>query len=156
MGEAWRQLAQQRGLSILELNQYSETHPLDEQMDQVLIDLATAPEPIIFDSRLAWHFVPQSFKVYLTVSPEVAAARIFNDQQRSGAESYQDLAQAYQQIVARRQSENQRYQQKYGIDCASPANYDLVVDTSDLTPAVVAKIIEESFKTWQAAKKPEN
>ena len=131
MGEAWRQLAEKYQLTILELNKYSETHPLDEEMDRTMAALSDAPESIIFDSRLAWYFIPNSFKIHLTVDPEIAARRIFNDKRRGDAEEYLSVAEAKQKILERKQSENLRYLNKYGIDCSKLANYNLVIDTTN-------------------------
>ncbi|TCL57455.1 cytidylate kinase [Hydrogenispora ethanolica] len=148
MGEAWRKLAEDRGMTILELNQYSETHPLDEEMDEAMAKMGKAEEQIIFDSRLGWHFVPHSFKVHLTVDPRAAASRIFNDRRRGDAEEYASVDEAMQKILERHQSEKQRYLQKYGIDCTNPANYHLIIDTTHQTPEAVAESIIGRFRSW--------
>jgi cytidylate kinase len=145
MGEAWRKLAEERGMTILELNQYSETHPLDEEMDRNMAEMGRTPERIIFDSRLAWHFVPHSLKVHLTVDPRVAAERIYNDRRRGDAEEYASVEEALQKIRDRKESEKTRYLKKYGIDNTNLANYDLVIDTSERTPEEIAGIIVAAF-----------
>lgn len=147
MGEAWRNLAAKYNMSILELNQYSETHPLDEEMDQSMAAMAGAPQNIIFDSRLAWHFIPNSFKIHLTVDPMIAATRIFNDK-RGNAEGYADIAEAYEKINQRRISENNRYIHKYHLDCSALEHYDLVVDTSHAPPESISSIIIAKFNNW--------
>jgi cytidylate kinase len=147
MGEAWRSLAAKYNMSILELNKYSETHPLDEEMDQAMAAKAGALQNIIFDSRLAWHFIPQSFKIHLTVDPMIAATRIFNDK-RGDAEDYVDVTEAYQKINQRRISENNRYIHKYGIDCSQLNHYNLVVDTSHASPESIATLIIHKFDDW--------
>jgi cytidylate kinase len=141
MGEAWRKLAEKYQMNILELNQYSETHPLDEEMDQTMAKMADAPENIIFDSRLAWYFIPHSLKIHLTVAPQIAAERIFQDKRRGDAEEYGSVAEAQAKILARKKSETQRYLQKYGIDCSDFNNYDLTIDTSQLRPEQVVDSI---------------
>jgi cytidylate kinase len=147
MGEAWRSLAAKYNMTILELNKYSETHPLDEEMDQAMTAAAGAPHNIIFDSRLAWHFIPNSFKIHLTVDPMIAATRIFNDK-RGEAEGYADVTEAYEKINQRRISENVRYIQKYGLDCSQLDHYNLVVDTSHASPESIAAVIITKFQNW--------
>ncbi len=147
MGEAWRKLAAKHNMTILELNTYSETHPLDEEMDQAMAAMANEPQNIIFDSRLAWHFIPGSFKVHLTVDPQIAAARIFHDK-RGEAEGYADINEAFIKINQRKISENNRYLQKYGIDCSQYSNYDLVVDTGHAAPESIATLITAEFTAW--------
>lgn len=146
MGEAWRTLAAKYKMTILELNKYSESHSLDEEMDQVMATMAGIPQNIIFDARLAWHFIPNSFKIHLTVNPLIAAARIFNDK-RGEAEGYTDVTETYEKVKQRKISENNRYIQKYGLDCSQYRNYDLIVDTSH-APESIAALIIAKFNTW--------
>ncbi len=147
MGEAWRGLAAKYNMSILELNKYSETHPLDEEMDQTMAAMADSPQNLIFDSRLAWHFIPNSFKVHLTVDSMIAAERIFNDK-RGEAEGYTDITEAYQKLYQRKISENNRYTQKYGIVCDEDSNYNLLIDTSHASPESIARLITVKFQQW--------
>lgn len=143
-----REIAAKHGMTTLELNEYTLTHPeIDDEIDGRVAELQHSPEGLIFDSRLAWHFAPQSFKVYLRVDPDEAARRIFRDQRSS--EKYQSLEEAKQQILARRQSELLRFKQYYNIDYADLHNYDIVVDTSYQPPAEVCETIIHSFEKWR-------
>lgn len=147
MGEAWRSLAAKYKMTILELNKFSESHSLDEEMDHLMAAMAGVSQNIIFDARLAWHFIPNAFKVYLTVNPMIAAARIFNDQ-RGEAEGYTDVTEAYEKINQRKISENNRYIHKYGLDCSQYHHYDLVVDTSHAPPESITTLIMAKFNAW--------
>jgi CMP/dCMP kinase len=149
MGEAWRQLAEKYHMTILELNKYSETHPLDEEMDHAMAEMADALANIIFDSRLAWHFIPHSFKVHLIVDLQIAALRVFNDK-RGEAEGYSSLEEAREKILQRKLSEGNRYLLKYGIDCSKLSNYDLVIDTSYATPPSIAALILKKLQLWES------
>jgi cytidylate kinase len=143
-----REIAAKYGMTTLELNEYTRTHPeIDEEIDGRVSELENSSESLIFDSRLAWHFAPHSFKVYLTVDPDVAAARIFKDQRAS--EKYQTVEEAKKQILARRQSELQRFKEYYNIDYADLNNYDVVVNTSHRQPDDVCETIIHSFEMWR-------
>ncbi|MEM7041036.1 MAG: hypothetical protein AAF570_28995, partial [Bacteroidota bacterium] len=96
---------------------------------------------------LAWFFMPASFKVFLKVPVEVAAARIMGDASRK-REKYRDLAHAVEDLTARKASENRRFLDKYNADCANMDNFDCVIDTSKFTPEEVGKQIVESFRAW--------
>jgi CMP/dCMP kinase len=146
-GHIQREIAHKYGMTTLELNEYTRTHPeIDDEIDGRVSELEKSPESLIFDSRLAWHFAPRSFKVYLMVDPDEAARRIFRDQRCS--EKYQSLEEAKQQILARRQSELQRFKDYYHIDYADLHNYDIVVDTSHQPPDEVCGTIIRSFEKW--------
>jgi cytidylate kinase len=147
-GHIQRDIAHKHGMTTLELNEYTRTHPeIDDEIDGRVSELGNSTESLIFDSRLAWHFAPHSFKVYLTVDPDEAARRIFKDQRYS--EKYQTVEEAKQQILARRQSELQRFKEYYHIDYADLHNYDIVVDTSHHPPSEVCETIIRSFEKWK-------
>ena len=78
-GQAQRQIAEKMGISTLELNRLAVSDKtIDEQIDAVFKNPPWGDRPCVVDSRLAFHFLPESFKVCLKVSPDEAAKRVFN------------------------------------------------------------------------------
>ncbi|MCP4663341.1 MAG: AAA family ATPase [bacterium] len=147
-GQMQREIAARRGMSTLELNRYAETHPeIDEEIDSASRALRSKPEAFIIDSRIAWNFIPESFKVYLVVDVNIAASRILSDNIRQ-TESYEDLATAREDIRRRRRSEKDRFLEMYDIDLLDLNNYDLVVDTSCSSPQEIATVILRAFRSW--------
>lgn len=145
-GDLHRKIAAEKNMTTLELNQYSESHPeVDAQIDAELQQLRESPRSVVFDSRVAWHFVPQSFKIYLLADPEVAAQRIMTDPNRH-SEQYENREEAVQKIYKRKQSENRRFREKYHVDCSDLRNYDLIIDTSDVDPEPVAQLILKELR----------
>jgi len=141
IGLIQRSLAEKYGMDICTFNRYMETHPeIDEEIDTELARIGRRDEDMVLDSRMAWHFVPDSFKVYLTVQLDEAAGRIMQDQ-RGTVESYGNLDEAKKRLVERKQSENLRYVTKYGVDCSNLENYDLIIDTTNISPEAVAAAI---------------
>ena len=63
-----------------ELEKQSE---IDDRIDSYTIELNSSDKDYIVDSRLAWHFIPTSFKIYLSCDIRVAAIRISLDDSRS-------------------------------------------------------------------------
>lgn len=140
-GRIQRQLAQELGLDTLEMNRRADTDPsIDERIDGIFADLGKDPKGYIVDSRMAWFFLPASFKVYLQADVAVAAERILNDPNRK-SEEYETKEEAIEKILARKRSENARFLAKYGADGTNMDNFDLVVDTTNKTPEQVADII---------------
>lgn len=145
-GRIQRQLAEEMGIDTLEMNRRADIDPgIDEKIDSVFVELGKSPEHYIVDSRMAWHFLPGSFKVYLRADVRVAAERILGDPTRN-SEQYQSLEEAVEKITARKASENARFLMKYGADCTNMANFDLVVDTTCRTPEEVCGLILESLQ----------
>ena len=74
-GGIQRQLAQKRGLTVLELNKLAEEDAsIDRDIDSYLMGLS--PGDLVVESRMAWHFVPDTLKTYLYISDKAAARRI--------------------------------------------------------------------------------
>lgn len=150
-GRLQRRIAARHGMTTLELNKYSETHPeIDQEIDGESIRLGRSDESFIIDSRIAWHFIPQSFKVFLTVDPRVAAERIVTDSERTD-ESYADVETAQRKIHQRRESEIERFRQTYGIDVTDLDNFDLVIDTTRRKPEEIAEAVLQGFHEWVAS-----
>ncbi|MBV6439059.1 MAG: Cytidylate kinase [Saprospiraceae bacterium] len=147
-GRIQRQLAQELGLDTLEMNRRADTDPgIDQRIDGIFTDLGKDPNGYIVDSRMAWFFLPGSFKVYLQTDVVVAAERIINDPHRK-SEEYATKEEAIAKILARKQSENARFLAKYGADCANLHNFDLVVDTTHRSPEHVAALILKAV-SWK-------
>ena len=143
IGQIQRSLAEKYNVDILAFNKYMETHPeIDEEIDTELTIIGKRDEDMVLDSRMAWHFVPDTFKVYLSVDLDEAARRIMNDK-RGCVEEYAGIDEAKAALIARKKSENLRYITKYGVDCSNPENYDLIIDATSLSPAQVAQRIME-------------
>ncbi len=147
-GQIQRELAQELGIDTLQMNQLADIDPsIDQYIDGALIALNENPEGFIIDSRLAWHFVPSSFKVFLKTELSEAVRRIMSDETRN-SEGYASAVEAAEKIKARKASENARFLQKYGADCSNLDNFDIVVDTTDRTPEQVAAIILKAAHRW--------
>ena len=146
-GSIQRQIANKHNMTTLELNKYAETHPeIDEEIDATFRTLNES-ENLIVDSRLAWFFIPHSFKVCLQTELAVSIRRITDDAQRVN-ESYTSIDDAANQIMARKKSENKRYMELYGANCDDLTHFDLIIDTTLLTPDQVATQIITAYQKW--------
>lgn len=149
-GELQRRIAAQRGMTTLELNQYAESHPeIDREIDGMTVTLdREQPEPFIIDSRIAWHFIPSAFRVYLRVDPEIAVDRIMGAGRAT--ETYATREDGLADIRSRRASETARFREKYGIDLGDMTNFHVVVDSSHAPPEAVADAVIAAFEAWRA------
>lgn len=139
-GAVQRELAATLGMTTLELNQRADSDPtIDQQIDGIFASLATREDLLVVDSRMAWHFLPKSFKICLTVDSMVAAKRIW-EHQRAG-EGYATVEECLAAINARKASERSRFWRTYGVRLEDPANYDLVIDTTTLPADEVAALV---------------
>lgn len=148
-GLIFRRLAEEHGMTAKEFNQFIESNPkYDNMVDDAIKEMGSKEENIIFDSRLAWFFVPKSFKIYMYVDVDTATERIFNDKGRV-SESYSDMATAKKEIIERRQSEVLRYKTFYNADINNFKNYDFIIDTSHATKDEVNDLVLGSFRLFE-------
>ena len=148
-GLIFRRLAEQHGMTAKEFNQFIESNPkYDNMVDDTIKEMGEKEENIIFDSRLAWYFVPKSFKIYMYVDVDTATERIFNDKGRV-SESYSDMATAKKEIIERRESEVLRYKTFYNIDINNYSNYDFIIDTSHATKDEVNEAVLSNFRAFE-------
>ncbi|MDP2103870.1 MAG: cytidylate kinase family protein [Candidatus Gracilibacteria bacterium] len=152
-GDFMRDMALERGISLIDLNLASEKDGgiIDAILDDRQKQFGLTKDHFIIDGRLAFHFIPHALKIFLTVDPEEAARRIFEDTSRAGVESHTNIDEVLENIKIRRSSENERYKKYYNISIHNMDLYDIVIDTTGLSPNEVAeKIILEIEKRWNA------
>ncbi len=150
-GGIQREIAASMGLTTLQLNEWSaEDRSVDDKIDSHTKMLGQTSDHIIVDSRLAWHFIPDAYKVFLSVDPAVGAERVF-EASRSD-EFHGSLTEALENNRSRTRLEAVRYRTLYGIELRDYRNYDLVVDTSFASPDDVAATIETGFRARAAGK----
>lgn len=148
-GEYARKLARDMGLDITSFNAYLADHPeIDLQIEKSASEYAKEHDNFIIDARLGWYAVPESFKVYLRVDIDVAAKRAFNDLNRKSSESFATVEEQKADMQKRFEMENERYWNLYHVRKEDMSNYDLVVDTTNLTPEEVAEEIKNKYKKW--------
>ena len=139
-GTVQRQLAEKMGISTLELNKRAETDPsIDEKIDSVFKSLEDTPGNLIVDSRMAWHFLPSSFKMKLEVHPLISAHRVCGDTLRIG-EGYTSIEEARDRLTARKSSERERFKRYYNADIEDQSNYNLIIETTRTKPEYVQKL----------------
>lgn len=146
IGTIFRDIAKEKGITIEELNELAKTdRSFDDLVDNRVISLGKEKDGVVFDSRLAWHFIPNSFKVFLKLDVEVAARRIYGGNLRK-AEKYISVKDTEEKLEERAKMELERYQKLYGVNYNDEKNYDLVIDTDNYTPEEVVEIIINKMK----------
>lgn len=146
-GMAQRKIAEEMGLTTLELNALSvKDKTIDERIDAVFKNPPWGENNCIVDSRLAFHFVPKSFKVCLTVRDEISGKRIFHDPTRSGENKYHSIEDATKATQKRHELELKHFQKNYKLDIDNKDNFDLIVDTTHLSAEQVCQVILAALK----------
>jgi cytidylate kinase len=146
-GAIQRTIAQKRGVTTLELNIISQTdRSIDDEIDNFVINLGKTGDKLIIDSRLAWHFIPTAFKVFLSVDPLLGAERVFKASRSD--EDNPSLQMTLENNAKRQAFEDERFNKLYGVKFRETSNYDLVIDTSHDAPERIAAQINSHFQQW--------
>ncbi len=147
VGDFMRQIAKKRKMTLLQVSRLAETDTtIDEELDDMQTGLGKTEDHFVLDSRLGWHFIPKSFKVFLKVDMKEAARRIFNDSKRKGVEENRTEQAAAENIRKRKASELKRYSEYYKINPYGEKNYDLIIDTTKASPEETADRVVKAAK----------
>ena len=150
-GTIQRKLAKELGKTTLEMNELMCSDPkYDNMIDDATTRTAreNTDKDIIFDSRLAWNFVEKSFKVFVSVSLNEAAKRVYNDTNRGVVEEYSSLHEAKDKLKQRAKTENVRFKDMYNLECFDFNNYNLVIDSTYNKPEEIARVVIEEAKKF--------
>ena len=132
----FRNLAQEKGLSLNEVLAFAATDDAwDREVDTRQTEMAREEGGCVLGSRLAIWMLPEAdLKVFLTARPETRAKRI---QGREG----NSLKYVAEFTDSRDRQDHDRYLRIYNIDNDEYSFADLVIDTDEVSPAEIAKMI---------------
>lgn len=138
IGGLRREKARQKGLTLAEYNKLGETNPsTDKEVDEYQRELARKNDNFIIEGRTSWYFIPQSIKIYVDVSEEEGARRVFEEIQKENKrnediklKTVSDVLQSHHQRI---ESDKMRYKKYYNINAYDKSNYDYIIDTTNLT-----------------------
>lgn len=151
-GDFFRAIGKERGFDVLATNLLAEQErDIDEAVDQKLRELGQNQDNMVIDSRMAWHWMPYSFKVYLDLDINIAAERIIShmDEKRRSVELVSDKIEVYAKTLQDRlDSESRRYLNLYNVNPYDIENYDLVIDTSKHSAEEVRQLITAAYQNW--------
>ena len=157
VGGIRRELARKKGMTIEELNVYGETHPetdvdVDKEAAKQARDLDKKKKNVIVEGRTQYHFLPESYKIYIKVNNKEAIQRMMKDMHDAQALKARNEKlitsekEALKKIHDREEEDARRYKKYYGIDHRDESQYDLIIDSSKLTPQEVVDQIIKNIK----------
>lgn len=143
VGGFMRDIAKKRGLHLSELSKIAEKDKkIDIELDESQKKL-NFKDNFVIDSRLGFHFIRDSFNIFLKVDINEAVKRVFKDNR--GEEDYKDVQECETHLKRRIESEKIRYKQCYDIDFPDENKFDLIIDTTSKTPEEIVKEILEKI-----------
>ena len=143
IGELFRELAKKYKLSLEEFGEFAKNNPkIDEELDARQIEYGKHGN-VILEGRLSGCMMIKNnipaFKILLTAALDERIKRIMGRENKE-----YDLVRT--EILTREKGEGERYKRLYGLDYKEPSNYNLVIDTTELTPDEVIEEILNKIK----------
>lgn len=150
MGGIQRELARKHDMTIEEWNEYcAENKDADQEIEDYQENLGKTEDNLVIEGRTSFHVIPHSVKLYIDVSDEEAARRLMKDEtagEQRNELTFSSIEEKKQNLIERKANEKRRYKEHYGIDAHDPQNFDLVVDTTNITPDQVVEQILNYLK----------
>ncbi|MGM5483310.1 MAG: AAA family ATPase [Nanobdellota archaeon] len=146
VGALRRQFAKDKGMTIEEFNEWSENNPSegDEYFDNKIESFGKDNNDFIVVARLGFYFIPQSIKVFLYCNEKIAAERIFNQKSKENKRNELEVSSIEKQmkiIKERMESDSKRYKMLYDVDPYDKDNFDISIDTSEISQEESAELI---------------
>ncbi|MBT3324536.1 AAA family ATPase [archaeon] len=127
-GDLMREIAKEKGYTIEDFMKIR-SDDIDHQVDSRTKKIGEEEDNFIFDSKLAFNFIEDAIKIFLDVTYEEAAKRIFENQRNSEApaSSPEELAIRNKE---RWEVDRKKYQKLYSVDIDDKKNYDVYIKTT--------------------------
>ena len=147
MGGMRREAAKKAGMTLAEFNKLGEKDfSTDKFVDDLLVKIGKEEDNLVVEGRTAFYFIPKSIKVFLSVDLKEGARRIFEEKKKSNErneDATKSVNEELKQVKERMESDRRRYGKYYGFDSYDEKNYDLVIDTTRISPQqAVEKILK--------------
>jgi len=143
-GDIFRSLADERGMTPLELNkQAEEDDEIDRDLDRRLRDVARDRDDLVLESRLAGWMAGDhaDLKLWLDAPLEVRAERISQRENKP-------VEQARTETRERAESEAHRYREYYDIDIEDLSIYDLAINTARWSPQGMLSVVLHAVESY--------
>ncbi len=141
-GQRMKELAAKRNISLNRLLEQAASDPsIDKEVDDWQVQLGKKEKKFVLDSRLGFHFISSSFKVFLDVDLDVSAERLYK-----GSHLGERTLKETKEFIQRRiDAEILRFSKQYQVNPFDFSHFNLVLITSALPPErIVQEILERT------------
>ena len=145
-GDIFRELAAERGYSVVEFNQLAEEDDqIDRDLDRRLREIAIERDDLVLESRLSGWLAAEhaDFRIWLDAPLDVRASRIADREEKS-------VQEAREETATRAESEALRYREYYDIEIGDLSIYDLVVNTSRWGPEAELDLLIAAVESYDS------
>ena len=136
--------AKKMGITLMELEELSKHEDkYDIERDKIIAEFGRTHDNFIVEARLAWHFIPDSFKICFLCDFNKRTERIAKREKK-------DVEVVREETRARERSIYDRFEKYYGIkDFEDKKHFDMIIDTGTMS---LQKVIETIIKELEEKK----
>lgn len=137
-GQVFRQMAEEHDMSLPEFSEYVEENPeIDQKIDQRTASEAEK-DNVLLDGRLAgWMAEEADIKLLLTAPLETRVQRIADREDRP-------FDEVMKETIKREESEEERYEELYGINVTDHSDFDLVLNTGKFYEDQMIRLLKKA------------
>jgi len=149
MGDLRGRMAVDRGIDVDKLNEVGEKESwTDNDVDNYQKELGSKENNFVIEGRLSYFFIPKSIKIFLKVDLREGAKRIFLNQRSDEREvfSVEEMANIIEKRIL---SDKIRYRKHYDIDCYMESQYDIIVNSTNISIDEVVVLIQKKIEEMQ-------
>ncbi len=140
MGDIFRKCAEDRCMCLAEYGMLAKSNgDIDREIDEMQKKIAKEKDNIILEGRLSGFLVDADLKVWLKAPPEIRAERIARRENKS-------VPLALAETSEREECERERYINYYNIDIKDLSVYDIVIDSTRLSPEDICEIVAKAVE----------
>ena len=140
MGDIFRKCAEDRCMCLAEYGMLAKScDDIDREIDEMQKKIAREKDNIVLEGRLSGFLVDADLKVWLKAPLEIRAERIASRENKSVSEAMAETSE-------REECERERYINYYDIDIKDLSVYDLVIDSSRLSPENICEIVAKAVE----------
>jgi cytidylate kinase len=141
-GDIFREEADKRGVSLLDMHILAkQDYGIDRAIEENAGHYGKTHDSFVFDGRLAWYTIPDSFKICVISDDSVRLERIrVRDSQKKGIQLSPESVRV--ETFGRENEMREQYNCIYGIhDYMDKSHYDFVINTTGLTLEQAIEIV---------------
>lgn len=146
-GQMIRDMAEAKGMTIYEFNEFVEHHPeIDREVDDTVVRKAHEGKKLLEGRLSGWmmkHHDIAALKIYFSIDSDIAAGRVSERDRIS-------LEEALARNEERERRHWERFEKLYDVSKDDLSVYDIIVDTSGKTIDEVVAEVESAVKAYSA------
>ena len=144
-GDAQREVAKEKGLTIAELGELeAKDGSIDRMIDEKLSSVGKSGKNVVVDAWLGACFIPHAVKIFLEAEIEKRVERRLGHKREE--ESFDDFEEAREIMEQREETNRRRWLEFYNFDYTGRKNYDYIIKTDDLNQEEIVNYIIKLLK----------